>query len=333
MALVHAERVEHLEQALMASQSAARAKDPVSGLTQLPDSVIMRMGNVVLLDPVLADRLRAMKKKAAYDLSLRRETERDLKEHEKEGKDPGILVMMALKEEAYNNFRSTYRDIQELLATKQRRVATRLLTAQLALSEVRDQAIKLSDGRRVYFRGNGEALDESGLVLQGKDLDEAREKKQQKQDAATYEAYRHADGQYREAVREKTKLDEYWQKWRDLNEDVEAGNIGTDELKRRQAELLNGLDPKDREQIFHAHPERRDLYEQFYKTPEGGRAFASEALPEEPGAATTEDRMAAAASSGMQNTLDELDGALDEAPVKGGPVITASQPGIVGLSI
>ena len=177
---------------------------------------------------------------------------------------------------------------------------------------VQAQAIVLADGRRVYFLKNGEqAKDESGRLLEGRDLDEARRIREQRQDAATYEAYQESCREYRSVAGEKARLEAYWQKWRDLNEDVRAGRISGEALKRRQAELLDELDPEDREAILRARPERRRLYEEYkdeHRFADDKRGMRAEA-----GFAVGEDAVGgmAARARSLEESLNALDAALD----------------------
>lgn len=144
--------------------------------------------------------------------------------------------------------------------------------ARLALAEVRQAAITLPDGRRVYFSADGQRLyaEDHSEIVNESDLNEAWRAQQNRPNAPTHEAYVESQRRFHSATQAVQNLANALDKLDDIHKALERGDLTEDELaglRRQHAEIIENL-PAD----------ARQEYEQLRKGRENARPAAYRGL-------------------------------------------------------
>ena len=149
--------------------------------------------------------------------------------------------------------------------------------------EIEDRALKLHDGRRVYFDGTG-YRDETGRVLGAEDANEAAVLNHERPDAPTWQERQKTIDQYDEMERLRQKVLQEEQK-------AAAGGQGlsTAEMEQRQKDAQTRMNSY--EQQFDAKV--KEAHDQMAKGADVASAYADASLDDYAGPAGAEGRSSA----------------------------------------
>lgn len=149
--------------------------------------------------------------------------------------------------------------------------------------EIEDRALRLHDGRRVYFDGDG-YRDETGRVLTGSEATEAESLHRERPDAPTWQERQKAIDEYDEMERLRQKV---------LKEQQEAAageqGLSAEEMERRRAEAQQRMTGYERE-----FAEKTDAAKaEITKQPDIAAAYADTSLDDYAGPAGGEGKSSA----------------------------------------
>jgi hypothetical protein len=199
------------------------------------------------------------------DLLTKRLQERDDERDRKEQEGAEALIDVVL---LTDSFRLTLEQLSRDIGDATRAVRTAYEKALLeqqqareALDEARENALQLSDGRRVYFTRDGTRLfdEESRVITDEAAIAEALQLHRQNPDATSYEVYVDNWAKFADANARVQQLATTLDKLDDLERRVKAGITTPEELENAREEfedILQSLPPDARQEYDRIRTER-----------------------------------------------------------------------------
>jgi hypothetical protein len=212
------------------------------------------------------------RRREEHAASLERQLQRDeIDRKKKQTEDREFLVMWLLSAECRQMHAQAMARIQDAIEAAHlahEKALQEVRRADLVLQELQGKAIRLPDGRRVYFTRDGTRLygDDDQEISDANGLLEARIQMQQKPEAQRYEDFIERR-QNRDAAHEKaTQIADALKRLEELGKKVESGTLSPEELKTIQHETDN---------VVQSLPaEARDAYERLQAARNGHGAIA-----------------------------------------------------------
>ncbi len=204
---------------------------------------------------------RKIRRQADEESSQRTLRERDLNESsekkQEEERDERLLTTLESSEEWRRVWREFSRTIDDLHASVQRAYARALEREQITANElgiVRQRALVLADGRRVYFTEDGRLLygEDRREITDESVIEEARRQLASKPNATDYQTYTAKDDAFAKASADVHQLGVTLQRLDDLRDDLKSGEVTPQRLAdaQRQAQDIIASLPIEARQEF-----------------------------------------------------------------------------------
>lgn len=174
------------------------------------------------------------------------------KEKQEEDDTEDFLTLMVWLDQMSESYRQSYERLSRTINDAQKAYLLSLDDIQgqkeeaaLALEKIRENALVLEDGRRVYFARDGAALfdDDGQQISDDETIAAAREAQERKPDASTHEEHKTEIDRLREVEDLEREVFEKLRGLEELKIKMEVGDLSQDDLDRENQAILDGLSP------------------------------------------------------------------------------------------
>lgn len=150
---------------------------------------------------------------------------------------------------SYERLFHTIQDAQRAYLLSLEEIQRQKEEAALALEKIRDNALVLEDGQRVYFTVDGSQLyDDDGQEITDQDaIEEARAEQERNPNASSHENHTEAKDNFQKAKENENEVFEKLQEFEELKTRMEKGELTEDELNAKAQEIVNGMSPEMRQ--------------------------------------------------------------------------------------